>query len=246
MSQENKYEMHTVCWADISVTNLEKAAKFYSDVMGKETICMEEEGVKFALLAKDDLGIGGCLSNEAKPSAEGALIYLNVIGRMEEALKAVEANGGKILMQPMHMGEHGIRAIILDCEGNKIALYDHNKPNINTICWADLAVTDLERAVKFYSAVLGKEAAHIKGEGFEFGMLPHENDNVSGCLSTESKPSQEGALVYLNVIGRMDQAIKAVEENGGKILVPPMQIGSYGTRTLILDSEGNRVALYDR
>ncbi len=141
----------------------------------------------------------------------------HVIGRMNDAIKAVEANGGKVLMQPMHMGEYGIRSLILDCEGNRVALYDNDKPNEHTICWAELSVTNLPRAIKFYSTVLGKEVLHIQTDKFEFGMFQHENDNVSGCLTTESTPWAEGALVYLNVINRMYEALKAVEQNGGKI-----------------------------
>jgi len=87
---------------------------------------------------------------------------------------------------------------------------------------------------------------HIKEEHFEFVLLPHEQLNVSGCLTTESKPSAEGALIYFNVIGRMKEALKAVEANGGKILTQPMAMGEYGTRALILDCEGNRIALYDK
>ena len=49
-------------------------------------------------------------------------------------------------------------------------------------------------------------------------------------------------LVYLNAQGRLDEAIAAVESSGGKVLQPKHQIGPYGFRAVVLDSEGNRVA----
>ena len=123
-----------------------------------------------------------------------------------------------------------------------------NMQGKNTVCWADIPAINLERAVKFYTAVLGTTVQRVQENGFEFGLLPHENDNVSGCLSTEGKPSMDGPLVYLDVgtAQKINLAIKAVEENGGKILMQPMQMGPYGTRAIIVDSEGNRIALYHK
>src|SRR5262249_4181155 len=52
----------------------------------------------------------------------------------------------------------------------------------NTICWTDIPVLDLDRAIRFYSAVLGTKVTKESSPGFEFGLLPHVENNVSGCL----------------------------------------------------------------
>jgi hypothetical protein len=119
----------------------------------------------------------------------------------------------------------------------------------NTVCWVDIPVTDLNRAVKFYSAVLGTPVKlESMGPGQEFGLLPHADSNVSGCLAPtkDNKPSQQGPLVYLSVDGRLDDAIKAVGSGGGKVLQPKHPIGPYGYRAIITDSEGNRIALHSQ
>lgn len=84
-----------------------------------------------------------------------------------------------------------------------------------------------------------------------FALLPYEEGAVSGCLTpgspTEqdpSRPSTQGPLLYFNCQGRLDQAIAAVESHGGKVLQPRHQIGPHGFRALVLDSEGNRIALH--
>lgn len=118
----------------------------------------------------------------------------------------------------------------------------------NTFCWIDIPVSDLDRAIQFYSKVLGSEISKISEHGFEFGLLPHENENVSGCLCVmeDRKPSQNGPLVYLNVEGKLDQAIEAAKKQGSKVLKPKEQIGPYGHRAVILDTEGNAIALYSK
>jgi predicted enzyme related to lactoylglutathione lyase len=121
----------------------------------------------------------------------------------------------------------------------------------NTLCWTDIPTIDLDRAIKFYSAVLGEEVSKMSEQGFEYGLLPHEEQNASGCLcvgsdsaGSENKPSQNGPLVYLSVEGRLDDAIKAVKANAGKVLQERHQIGPHGFRAVIVDSEGNRIALH--
>lgn len=118
----------------------------------------------------------------------------------------------------------------------------------NTFCWVDLPVLSLERATAFYSAILDTSIEKIEMGPFVFALLPHENDNVSGCLTVmeDRKPSQDGPLVYLNVEGRLDKALVSVSEAGGKVLQPKEQMGPYGHRAIILDTEGNRIALYSK
>jgi uncharacterized protein len=121
----------------------------------------------------------------------------------------------------------------------------------DTLCWTDIPVTNLDRAIRFYSAVLGQPVRRLSESGMEYGLLPHEEANASGCLCVRSDsggvdntPSANGPLIYLLVEGRLNQAVDAARKNGGKILRERQQIGEHGFRALIIDSEGNRIALH--
>ena len=120
----------------------------------------------------------------------------------------------------------------------------------NQVVWVDIPVVNLDRAVRFYSAVLGGEVQKQEYPGMTIGLLPgYDNEgDVSGCLFTkdDERPAATGLLIYLNAQGRLDEAIAVVEANGGKVLKPRHQIGPHGYRAVILDSEGNRVALHSR
>ncbi len=116
----------------------------------------------------------------------------------------------------------------------------------NQIVWCDIPVLDLDRAVKFYSTVLGQSVKKQEFPGMTIGILPHNDGEVGACLFTsdEEKPSEKGAMIYLNANGRLDDAIAAVASNGGKVVKPKHSIGPFGFRAVVIDSEGNRVALH--
>ena len=116
----------------------------------------------------------------------------------------------------------------------------------NQIVWCDIPVLDLDRAVKFYSAVLGQAVRKQEFPGMTIGVLPHNDGEVGGCLftSAEEKPSDKGTMIDLNANGRLDDALSAVTTNGGKIAQPKHPIGPFGFRAIVLDSEGNRIALH--
>jgi predicted enzyme related to lactoylglutathione lyase len=42
----------------------------------------------------------------------------------------------------------------------------------------------------------------------------------------------------------LDDAIAAVAPNGGQVVQPKEPIGSFGFRAIVIDSEGNQVALH--
>lgn len=118
----------------------------------------------------------------------------------------------------------------------------------NTFCWIDIPVLNLDRAIEFYSHILKQPVKKVEEHGMTFGLLPHTENNVSGCLCVmdNRKPSQDGPLVYLNVEGRIDDAVEQAQQHGGSVLSKKQQIGPYGHRALIVDTEGNGVALYSK
>ena len=115
----------------------------------------------------------------------------------------------------------------------------------NRAVWFDVPVADLDRAAAFYSAVLGIRVHKEQYEGTAFCVLDHHDGN-GGCLIREPSlvSSGGGILVYMNVDGRIRDAVSQVERLGGKVMQPVHPIGPHGCRAIVLDSEGNRIALH--
>jgi uncharacterized protein len=115
----------------------------------------------------------------------------------------------------------------------------------NRAVWFDIPVSNLDRAAAFYRAVLGVDVEKNEFDGFSFCVIEHDEGN-GGCLvpGADQISSTGGILLYMNVEGRIRDAVGKVQALGGRIVEPAKAIGPHGFRAVVLDSEGNRIALH--
>ena len=115
----------------------------------------------------------------------------------------------------------------------------------NRAVWLDIPVADLRRAITFYEAVLAIPVQLNEFGEFKMGVLDHDQGN-GGCLveSPDQISSEGGLLVYFNAEGRIRDAVSKAREQGGRVLEDTHAIGPHGFRAILLDSEGNRIALH--
>jgi len=117
---------------------------------------------------------------------------------------------------------------------------------LHAISWFEIAVTDLDRAAAFYGAILDTTLDRME-LGSPAAVFPADQENgVGGALILDgTEPSENGALVYLETEGRLQEVLDRVEGAGGEVVLGFTEIGSgYGDYALIKDTEGNRVGLF--
>lgn len=113
-------------WFEIPVADIERASKFYAEVLGGELNQMEMMGTKMAFLPMDGEGVGGslCQGDGYKPTTDGAKIYLNGGEDLNTPLSKVEKAGGKIVMPKTKINDEiGYMAFFIDTEGNNMAFH---------------------------------------------------------------------------------------------------------------------------
>ena len=118
----------------------------------------------------------------------------------------------------------------------------------NPVVWVDVPVKNVERAIHFYSGVLELELKKEEFPTLSVGLTPREDGQVGVCLfpfpPEDNQPSEQGPLVYFNCEGRLAEALEEVERRGGMVVKPRHSIGGFGWRAIVLDPEGNRIALH--
>lgn len=121
---------NVICWFEIYVDNIERAKKFYSDVIGtrfQDTPAVEgSEDFKMSFFSSpENQGVSGALvqTKEARDvKGTSTIIYFPCEDCSIEESK-VEKAGGKVLNSKMSLGEYGFCSICLDTEGNTFGLY---------------------------------------------------------------------------------------------------------------------------
>lgn len=112
----------------------------------------------------------------------------------------------------------------------------------------EIPVTNLERAMKFYSSVFGCEFSKENIHGNEMALFPYngKNSGITGALAKGEiyKPSISGTLIYLSTED-IEKTLEKVKSQGGEILLPKTAAGEYGYVAEFKDVEGNRIALFE-
>lgn len=123
----------------------------------------------------------------------------------------------------------------------------------NVIGWFEIPVINMERAVKFYETVFGYTLSRNKMGTLDMAWFPYVENGMGagGSLVFEKeyyKPSTDGILIYLTAqSGDLVNELSKVESAGGKIISGKKLIAEdYGFMALIVDTEGNRIALHSR
>ncbi len=116
----------------------------------------------------------------------------------------------------------------------------------NTINWFEIPAADFDRAVKFYSTVFNVQLHNELVMGVQSAIFPGDGEgSVNGAIVFAERyvPSSTGSVVYLNADHQMDAILARIESSGGKVVMPPTDIG-FGFIAFFLDTEGNKVGLH--
>jgi predicted enzyme related to lactoylglutathione lyase len=117
---------------------------------------------------------------------------------------------------------------------------------MNVIDWFEIPTANLDRAAKFYEAVLGVRLKIETFGGTPQAMFLGGKEGVGGALIQDPKrrPTAEGTVVYLNAGKDLDGCLDRVARAGGRVVLPKTDIGDPGYIAIFADLEGNTVGLH--
>jgi hypothetical protein len=116
--------LNPVAYVEISVTDMDRAVRFYEAVFGTDLERQTIDGYEMALFpAGDGAGATAALAkgDVYRPSKDGAIVYFRV-GDIRATVARAQAAGGSVLYPVKDVGEFGLVGEIADSEGNRIAL----------------------------------------------------------------------------------------------------------------------------
>jgi uncharacterized protein len=117
----------------------------------------------------------------------------------------------------------------------------------NPVSAFEIPVTDLDRAIKFYTALFGHKFDREVVDGNEMAWFPFDAKapGASGALAKGGSyvPGKSGARLYFHTADIDGTLAKAVAA-GGQVLYAKTAVGELGWVAEFEDSEGNCIALH--
>jgi predicted enzyme related to lactoylglutathione lyase len=186
MAEGDRYIPGVPCWVDTSQPDPDAAVAFYGGVFGwefEDVMPPGSEGKYFiARLGGGDVAAVGSIP-EGAPQMASWNTYVWVDSADETAAKVLDA-GGKVLMEPFEVMEHGRMAVVADPEGAAFCVWQArqhrgaqvvNEPG--SLNFNGLNTRDAASAKRFYGSVFGWETLGAEG-GFEMWTLPGYGDHL--------------------------------------------------------------------
>jgi uncharacterized protein len=118
-----------------------------------------------------------------------------------------------------------------------------------SFCWIELATSDQKAAQNFYSTLFGWTANDTPmGPGDFYTIFQLEGRDVAAGYSLRKEQRAQGVPSHWMLYVAVDHAEKAagkVEQAGGKVLVPPFDVASYGKMAVIQDPTGPMFSIWE-
>lgn len=219
------YPNGLITWADNSTSDVDLARRFYTDVFGWVAEDQFMDGVHvYTRFLKDGKQAAGLIGLSAKSIEMGASsMWTTYVGvdDVDAIAGAFSANGGRLLVAPMDVGDKGRMAYGLDSTGAAIGFWQpgthlgadaFNDPGFMT--WNELVTRDLDRALEFYPTVLPWAATPMEGapEPYHLFMLDERpNGGVIAMPDDASTDTASHWAVYFAVEDADATAARAVE-----------------------------------
>jgi len=221
-------------WADLVTADVALAADFYGKVFGWtfETYGGDDDLETYTLVLADGLPIGGMVFDrralkDKVPTARW--VALASVTDVPAAAQAVTSGGGKVVYAPVMLGERGETAVFQDPEGALFGVVrsKHGDPadyfaDPNEWVWLDLWTADVERAAKFYGAVIGYDVLPLPDDGAPRGVHLVSGDFVrAGIMQKADDRLSTVWLPYVRVVDAK-AAIEKARAAGGTVLREPV------------------------
>jgi predicted enzyme related to lactoylglutathione lyase len=233
-------------WYELMTTDADAAGRFYNAVVGwnfsGQAPPEQSGGIDYRHIGRSDGGgAGGVLKLSDDMVAGGArpawLGYLQSAD-VDATVAAIVAEGGKVLMPAFDMPVGRI-AMVTDPQGTpvyvmkpippagqpdaKSDVFDTDTPQ--HVRWNELMSADPDASVAFYRKHFGivQEGEMPMGELGAYRFIQSNGEAIGAIMGL--MPGAPGSVwtFYIGV-DDIDRAAAAVRENGGEVIIEPMEI----------------------
>lgn len=230
-------------WYELMTNNADAAQEFYGALLGWTFASTDQVGMDYRIFSAGDNIVGGVMAltpemqeSGAKPCWAG-YITVEDVDRMAEAINSAN---GSIFIEPRDIPGVGRFSFVADPQGAYFYImkptptavdrdrgsnsFAATEPMVGHCAWNELSTSDPEAAINFYHDLFGwtKDGEMDMGELGKYEFLRH--DFMIGAMMPKMPQIPKSTWSYYFRVPNIDDAISAINANGGKVIQGPDEI----------------------
>lgn len=241
------------CWADLLVDDVERAARFYEEVLGWSVPSPSSNEAGYRVAKRNGHVVAGIGRKPVEDQGMTATwtVYL-AVDDPGAATDRAEAAGAEVGSEPDQDRGFGRAAVLVDPAGANVGVWEigpHGGVELvgepGAMCWSETMSRDYEAAKAFYAGVFGWELEEIGEGGFRYAVGRVGGDNPVGGIGAiaEDAPIEESSSwrVYF-AVEDCDATVARIPELGGGVPDPPRDT-PFGRMAIVAGPEGETFAI---
>lgn len=247
MADQDKAALGTVAWVDLQTPDLDKARRFYGELLGWSFIGGDDPNAAFYTTAQiRRRKVAGLAKLSAQSQFPSAWTVYFATDNAEDVARRTRDAGGTVLMPPMDVMEHGRMAIFADPTGAAFGIWQpkqHRGAEVvdepGAMTWHEVYSHDVTRAREFYARVFGLEQKKLDSPDIEYWTL-HKGEKTVGGVMQMTPAMPKDLPSHWNTyfaVANADASAKKVTALGGNVMQPPFDT-PYGRMAAVFDPLG--------
>jgi uncharacterized protein len=245
VTRDTPWPAGTPCWVDISVPDLEKARKFYGELLGWTTEVGAAEFANYTNASVDGRLVAGLVPQQDAAQPVAWTTYLATEDAAATEAK-VQAAGGLVMMPVMDVSGVGKMGIYADPAGAVFGIWEagtHKGVQLanvpGALAWNENMSAAFEENQKFYAEVFGYSYDDMSAEGFQYATFATTGDAAGGigALPSGSMAGTPAVWTVYFGVADTDATVAKAKELGGSVVDEP-QDTPFGRLARLTDDQG--------
>jgi uncharacterized protein len=245
-------------WQELMTEDTAAASAFYTKLLGWHAKGSGGDPA-YTEFHAGPTAVGGMMKTPDSAKAMGAKpMWMPYIGvdQVDSSVKQIEGLGGKVVRAASDIPNVGRFAVVTDPQGAVFAVFTSSSPPApqsgppkpGEFSWNELATTDHEAAIGFYSKVFGWEALfrHDMGPMGTYLIFGADGAQYGGMFKMSPHHGPHPFWLPYAAVADADASAKVVTASGGRIVNGPMDVPGEGRIAQLTDPAGVLFAIHSQ